>query len=116
RRPVSGINQIPKAGQVVLFTPAWGDSTPPVANSTEVVLEPFPSAAPNTDLTAPVAKQATGGGTPIPEDGAVLMAKAGSGSTPPLQADAPEEQTVTVRLILPSDWATVTNAIGGGPV
>ena len=34
----------------------------------------------------------------------------------PLQAEAPQGQSVTVRLILPANWATVTNAIGGGPV
>ncbi len=117
RRPLNGLNQVPKAGQVVLFTPAWGPSTPAVANSTEVVLQPFPVAAPNSDLTAPVLAQGTGGGTAIPSDGAILMVvKAGSGSTPPLETEAPKEQTVTVRLILPSDWASVTNAIGGGPV
>jgi phosphodiester glycosidase/flagellar hook capping protein FlgD len=117
RRSLNGLNQIPQAGQVVLFTSAWGPSTPTVANSAEVVLEPFPAAAPNTDLTAPVTAQATGGGTPIPADGAVLMAvNAGAGSLPPLQTDASKGQVVTVRLILPSDWATVRNAIGGGPV
>ena len=73
RRPLNGLNQIPKAGQVMLFTPAWGASTPLVANSTEVVLEPFPAAAPDTDLTATVTGQASGGGTPIPAVGAVLM-------------------------------------------
>ena len=117
RRPLNGVNQIPKAGQVVLFTPAWGAATPTVASSTEVVLEPFPAAVAGTDLTAPVTSQAAGGGTPIPGDGAVLMTvNAGAASTPPLQADAPQGQSVTVRLILPSDWATVTNAIGGGPL
>jgi Phosphodiester glycosidase/FlgD Ig-like domain len=115
RRPLNGLNQIPTAGQVALFTPAWGASTPSVANSTEVVLEPFPAAAPNTDLTAPVTTQASGGGTPIPQDGAVLMVKSSSGTTAPLQTEAPVGQSVTVRMILPSDWATVTNAIGGGP-
>jgi hypothetical protein len=116
RRPLAGLNQIPKAGQVALFTPAWGPSTPNVANAAEVVLEPFAAAAPNTDLTATVTSQTTaGGGTPIPGNGAVLMVKS-SGTTPPLLADAPEGQKVTVRLILPSDWGAVTNAIGGGPV
>jgi hypothetical protein len=116
RRPLSGINQIPRSGQVVLFTPAWGSSTPFVAGSTEVVLEPFPAAAPNTDLRAPVTAQATDGGTPIPQDGAVLMSLGSSSGLPVLQTDAPQDGNVTVRLILPSDWATVGNAIGGGPV
>jgi hypothetical protein len=116
RRPLAGVNQIPQTGQVVLFTPAWGTATPVVPNSTEVTLQPFPAAAPDTDLTAPVTAQATGGGTPIPGDGAVLMTVAAAGTAVPLQAEAPAGQSVTVRLILPTDWATVTNAIGGGPV
>jgi len=45
----------------------------------------------------------------------VLMSVGSTGSLPPLQTDAAQDGTVTVRLILPSDWATVTNAIGGGP-
>ena len=35
--------------------------------------------------------------------------------SPPLQAEA-QDGNVTVRLILPSDWSTVTNAVGGGPL
>jgi hypothetical protein len=116
RRPLSGLNQIPRSGQVMLFTPAWGPTTPTIPGSTEVVLDPFPAAAPNTDLQAPVTDQASGGGTQIPSDGAVLMAVGSTGSLPALQDDAPQDAKVTIRLILPSDWATVTNAIGGGPV
>jgi hypothetical protein len=112
RRPLDGVNQVPRSGQVVLFTPSWGPTTPTVPNSSEVVLEPFPAASANADLTAPVTLQHAGGGTPIPGDGAVLMAVGAS----PLQAEAPEGQSVTVRLILPADWATVANAVGGGPV
>ncbi len=112
RRPLAGVNQPPHSGQVVLFTPAWGATTPLVAGSTEVVLDPFPAAAVDADLTAPVTAQATGGGTTIPTDGAVLM----SVGSPPLQAEAAQGTNVTVRLILPSDWSTVANAVGGGPV
>jgi hypothetical protein len=100
----------------VLFTPSWGTSTPVVPGSSEVVLDPFPAAAPNSDLQAPVTDQATGGGTPIPSDGAVLMTVGSTGGLPGLQDDAPQGATVTIRLILPSDWATVANAIGGGPI
>jgi hypothetical protein len=112
RRPLAGVNQPPKSGQVVLFTPAWGATTPFVAGSTEAVLDPFPSTAVDADLTAPVTSQASGGGTPIPPDGAVLM----SVGSPPLTAEAAEGQSVTVRLILPSDWTGVVTAVGGGPV
>jgi hypothetical protein len=112
RRPLSGVNQPPRSGQVVLFTPAWGPATPYVANSNEVVLQPFPAATANADLKAPATDQKQGGGTPIPPDGAVLMAV----GPPPLQAEAPAATSVTIRLILPPDWSSVADAIGGGPV
>jgi Phosphodiester glycosidase/FlgD Ig-like domain len=116
RRPLNGINQIPTAGQVVLFTPAWGATTPTVTTAAEVVLEPFPAAQPNTDLTATVTSSgSSGGGTTIPPDGAVLMAVGGSASAK-LAAEAPTGGTVTTRIILPDSWANVTSAIGGGPL
>jgi Phosphodiester glycosidase/FlgD Ig-like domain len=113
RHPLAGINEKPKANRTVLFTPAWGPETPDVANATVVVLEPFPSAVPNTDLQATVAAAASGP-TPIPPDGAVLVALGAEG--PKLAAEAPEGTAVTTRLILPSSWAGVTSAIGGGPL
>jgi hypothetical protein len=117
RRPLNGMNQLPTKGQVVLFTPAWGPTTPVVANSSEVVLEPFPAAAPNTDLTGTVTGLPTGGGTPIPPDGAVLMSVGSiSSKLPTVQADCPVGTAVTVRFILPSDWQSIVDAIGGGPV
>jgi hypothetical protein len=115
RRPLNGLNEVPKAGEVVLFTPAWGLSTPRVEGAAEVVLQPFPQSTPNTDLTAPVtAATATGGGTAIPPDGAVLMA-AGT-LAPKLQAEAPVGTPITTRLILQPEWAGVPDALGGGPV
>ena len=59
--------------------PRGAPTTPTSPNATEVVLEPFPAAAVDTDLTAPVTAQASGGATPIPADGAVLVA---TGSRP----------------------------------
>jgi hypothetical protein len=116
RRPLNGMNQTPTAGQVVLFTPAWGASTPQVANAVEAVLEPFPAAAADVDLAAPVTSvAATGGGTPIPADGAVLMA-AGTTIGKKLLAEAAVGVSVTAHFILPNDWQTVVDAIGGGPV
>src|SRR5204863_8099972 len=52
RRPLNGVNQTPASGQVVLFTPAYGAAVPQIPGSAEVVLEPFPAAAPNADLIA----------------------------------------------------------------
>ena len=65
RRPLAGINQQPRANQTVLFTPAWGAATPNVQNGAAAVLEPFPAAAVDTDLTATVSAVPTGS-TAIP--------------------------------------------------
>ncbi len=115
RRPLNGLNEVPKTGDVVLFTPAWGTATPRVAGAAEVVLQPFPQTTPNTDLTATVtAATTTGGGTPIPADGAVLMA-AGT-LAPKLQAEAPVGTPIATRLILQPEWANVPDGLGGGPI
>lgn len=114
RRPLTGLNTAPKAGQVMLFTPAYGPRAPVVAGAAEAVLEPFPAAAPNTDLTAAVAAVGTGGGVAIPPDGAVLMA-AGTAATA-LAAETPVGTPVTARLILQPAWTGITSALGGGPV
>ena len=114
RRPVAGLNETPLAGQVVLFTPAYGRPVPRVPGAAEVVLQPFPAAAPNTDLTSAVAAVGAGGGEPIPPDGAVLMA-AGSAAKS-LQAEAPVGTPMTLRLILQPAWSGMTAALGGGPL
>jgi exopolysaccharide biosynthesis protein len=115
RRPLSGINDTPKGGQVMLFTPAFGARTPVVPGAAEIVLQPFPATAPNTDLTAAVTATAVGGGTAIPADGAVIMA-AGATIAATLQAEAPVGTAVTTRLILQPAWTGVVSALGGGPV
>ena len=68
----------------------------------------------NTDLTAPVALIVDGSSTPIPADGAVLVATGAAAEK--LQAEAPADSPVTVRLILPPSWGTVVSALGGGPL
>ncbi len=113
RRPLAGVNQQPRSGQTVLFTPAWGAATPAAQNATEVVLEPFPAAAIDTDLTATVSS-VTSGATPIPPDGAVLVATGSAAAK--LQAEAPQGTQLTVRLILPDAWSSVVSALGGGPL
>jgi hypothetical protein len=115
RRPLNGLNEVPKAGEVILFTPAFGARTPVVPGAAEAVLQPFPAAAPNTDLTAAVTAVAVGGGTAIPTDGAVVMA-AGATLAAALQAEAPVGTPVTTRLILQPAWTGVVSALGGGPV
>jgi hypothetical protein len=114
RRPLAGVNQKPKANQIVLFTPAWGASTPEVANGAAVVLEPFPDANVNADLTAQVVGATDGSSTAIPADGAVLVAT--GSAVAKLEADVPADGQVTVRLILPPSWGAVVSAVGGGPL
>lgn len=116
RRPLDGINDTPKPGQVVLFTPSYGARTPPVPGAAEIVLQPFAAAVPNTDLTATVTALGGGNGsTPIPPDGAVLMAS-GASIASALKAEAPVGTPVTTRLILQPAWTGVTTALGGGPI
>ena len=51
RRALNGLNQRPGAQGISLFTPVWGAATPQASGTVEVVLEPFPPAAPFTDLS-----------------------------------------------------------------
>jgi hypothetical protein len=115
RRPLNGLNEAPRAGEVILFTPAYGARTPVVAGSAAVVLRPFPPAVPNADLAATVTATASGGGTPIPAEGAVLMA-AGTSSVAALQGEAPVGTPLALRLILQPAWTGVVSGLGGGPV
>jgi hypothetical protein len=112
RRALEGVNQQPRPNQTILFTPAWGASTPNVANAAVAVVEPFPAATTGTDLNAGVSSVGSGQ-VAIPSDGAVLVATGADAAK--LQAEAPEGAQVTVRLILPDAWSSVVSALGGGP-
>lgn len=114
RRALAGLNRLPAPGEVVLFTPAWGARAPAVAGSADVVLQPFPAATPNVDLTATVTAAASGGGEPIPAGGAVLTATGAAAAR--LRAEAPPGATVHARLILEPSWDGVRTALGGGPL
>ncbi len=115
REPLSAVNQPPKPNQTILFTPAWGTSTPVVSNGAVAVLEPFPAAGIDTDLNATVTAVGDGSSpVAIPADGAVLVASGAAAAS--LQAEAPQGTAVTVRLILPSSWSSVVSALGGGPL
>ena len=98
----------------MLFTPAYGAPVPRVAGAAEVVLDSFPAAVPNADLTATVTAVGTGGGETIPPLGAVLMATGSAAAK--LQAEAPVGTPLTTRLILQPAWDGVVAALGGGPV
>src|SRR5262245_42784160 len=114
RRPLNGLNEVPRAGQVVLFTPAFGARTPAVPGAAEIVLQPFPAALPDSDLSASVTAVGVGGGTAIPPDGAVIMAD-GATIAPVLQAEAPAGTAVTTRLVLQPAWTGMLSGLGGGP-
>jgi hypothetical protein len=114
RRALNGLNQRPGAQGISLFTPVWGDSTPTASGTVEVVLEPMPPAAPFTDLTGTVIDIKTGGGTPIPRDGAVLVARGGAANR--LAEEAVLGGSAIVRLVLRPQWGAVVDAIGGGPL
>lgn len=117
RRPLTGINQPPRGDGTALFTPAWGATTPRLAGAVEAVLSPFPPATVGRDLDGTsTVTSATGGGTPIPRDGAVLMAHGSQAAK--LAVEAPTSTHIVLHLILSPDWsaAGVTDALGGGPV
>ena len=112
--PFQSVNQPPGAGQTVLFTSAWGAETPVEPGTVEVTLEPFPATAPNVPLTGPVVAVSSGGGTQIPADGAVLVAR--GKDAPLLAGEASVGSSLTLRLILRPSWTGVVDALGGGPV
>jgi hypothetical protein len=114
RRPLTGLNQRPGSDGASLFTPAWGTATPAATGTVEVTLQPFPPAAPFTDLVGVVTQVKPGGSTPIPPDGAVLVGRGSSAGR--IAAEAFVGESVTARLILRPQWGGVTDAIGGGPL
>ena len=114
RRTLTDMNQAPKQNAISLFTPSYGATTPAQAGVSEVVIQPFPPATPNTDLTGPVVQFSGVGGTPIPRDGAVLVARGTAAQR--LVEEAPIGSFVTLRMILRPDWSGIPNAVGGGPV
>ena len=109
--PVAQLNEPPRANSAALFTPVWGGRTPAV-NGITVVLQPFPPAAPRQDLVGTIAAIGGGESTDIPADGAVLVAR-GSAATP--LSLLPVSTPVTVRIPLPTTWASVTDAVSAGP-
>ena len=85
-----------------------------MTGTVEVVLEPFPPSGLYTDLQGTVTTIKTGGGTTIPRDGAVLVARGSAGTK--LATESAVGSELLVRLVLRPQWASVQNAIGGGPV
>src|ERR671935_976959 len=109
--PVSQLNEPPRQNSVALFTPVWGGETPAVKGTT-IVLEPFPPTAPRKDLIGTIVAVGAGRATTVPADGAVLVAR-GTAAQP--FTALPIGTQVTVRIPLPTDWASVTDAVSAGP-
>ena len=109
--PVSQLNEPPRQNSVALFTPVWGGETPAVKGTT-IVLEPFPPTAPRKDLIGTIVAVGAGRATTVPADGAVLVAR-GTAARP--FAALPAGTQVTVRIPLPTEWASVTDAVSAGP-
>jgi hypothetical protein len=114
RRTLNTFNQRPGPNGIALYTPAWGRATPAEPGAVTAVLSPFPAATPNTDLQAQVTEIRNGTATPIPSDGAVLVARGTTARR--LAEEAPLGSWVTVRLIFRPGWDEVASAVGGGPV
>jgi hypothetical protein len=113
RRALNFLNKAPGTNGISLFTPDWGSTTPRIAGSFAVTLAPFSSATPNADLPVPVTAASQNDPVPLGPGTAVLVARGVAAAK--LQAEAQPGATVTLRLILQPDWATVADAIGGGP-
>jgi len=114
RRPLV-LNKEPAPGGTALYTSTYGPATPAAAETVELVLTPFPAAAPLRDLVGTVVQAKEGGATPIPAGGAVLVGRGATGAGR-LATEAPIGSNVTVRLTLTPDWSGLVDAVGGGPV
>jgi hypothetical protein len=114
RRTLNDMNQVPGTNGISLFTPAYGPTTPRVAGVVEAIIQPFPPTAPNADLVGPVVHVASGGGSAIPADGAVLAARGTAAQR--LLEESPIGTTLTMRIIFRPEWTGIAHAVGGGPV
>jgi hypothetical protein len=110
--PLSQLNEPPRANAAALFTPVWGGDVAPTKNGVTVTLEPFPPATPRTDLVGTVVSVTSGVRTDVPADGALIVARGTAAR--PFAALAAGTQ-LTLRIPLPANWATVTDAVSAGP-
>ena len=100
RRTLNDLNQSPGTNGISLFTRTYGPATPVQPGVTEVVISPFPPTTPNTDLVGPVVQVASGGGTAIPQGGAVLVARGTAGQR--LLEESPVGTFLTAAADLPA--------------
>jgi hypothetical protein len=113
QRRTFSVNKRPGTNGTTLYTAAWGTATPAEPGSTEVVLSGLGKLALGSVRTATVTELRSGGVTPIPPDGAVLV---GRGTVAPRIAEEAKPGTpVTLRLVVNPDWSTVVEGLAGGP-
>ena len=110
--PMAQLNEPPRKNAASLFTPVWGGDVAAVKGATSIVLEPFPPAAPRQDLVGTIASIGPSQRVDVPADGAVIVAR-GTAARP--FAALPVGTQLTVRIPLPNDWSTVTDAVSSGP-
>lgn len=117
-RTLSGINRPAKRGsETILYTPAYGSVTTPVAGSryeVRVRLDQAGPLAPNQPRTGTVIASGSGGGTTIGAGHMVLTGVGSAGAT--LVADLPLGRQVGITPGLLALPPGATDAIGGGPV
>lgn len=117
-RTVSGINRPAKRGtETILYTPAYGSLTTPVAGSRYEVRVRLDQAGPlvaNEPRTGTVVAAGAGGGTTIGAGNMVLTGVGSAGAT--LVTDLPLGRKVGITPGLVPLPAGATDAIGGGPV
>jgi hypothetical protein len=114
RRPLL-LNSPAGTGKFSLYTPVYGAATPREPGVVEATIGSLPPAGLDTPLDGTVTQVTTGGPTPIPPGGAVLVAR-GAQSIALLKAEAPVGQKLEVMLSLSPDWSAFASAIGGGPL
>jgi Phosphodiester glycosidase/FlgD Ig-like domain len=110
--PLQQVNEAPGPNQVALFTPVAGARTPMSTGAVVATLFPFPAAAPDVDLEAPVVDLKRAASVPIPIGGAVLVARGTAAAA--LEAEA-AGSPVTVQLRFRPEWPGIVHALGGGP-
>jgi hypothetical protein len=111
--PIAQLNEPPRPNSAALFTPVWGSATPSVSNGVAAILQPFPAASPRRDLVGTVTSVTAGTPLAIPQDGAVFVARGTAAQL--LESALVTSPQITVRIPLPNDWATVTDAVSAGP-
>src|SRR4051812_18628378 len=114
QRRAFSINRRPGATGTTLYTAAWGTATPVEPGSTEVVLAGLGATVLGGTRTATVTELRSGGLTPIPAGGAVLVGRGTAAQR--IAEEAKPGTAVTLRLVVNPDWSTVVEGLAGGPV